>query len=306
MPEEMYAKSPPSGDRDDRRRGVVRPDERDGHAATEGRQERAESGLPGRGVRAAGRPGGPWRRDQGRSHPRVVASSNPVVRRVRALGGLDAGQPVAEEVGTRSPVRQHGVGVGGELEDGVERQVLETVAPVQLVGGHAGVDGVDAVLVPSVPVVGGQAEQASLAEESVVHRPRVDADARQVGVLGAGPAESGHDLPVQLDDVPVQGVAGRARAGRPGRSGSGRRGPSDAVPVHVADDDPPARRAEVDRGDAAAVRHGVPYRRNAAATPASTGTCSPVVCEKSDVQMAYTAFATFSGTTSRLRMVRWA
>ena len=43
-----------------------------------------------------------------------------------------------------------------------------------------------------------------------------------------------------------------------------------------------------------------------AATPASTGTCSPVVWVSSPPVSANTAFATCSGSTSRLRMVRWA
>ena len=48
------------------------------------------------------------------------------------------------------------------------------------------------------------------------------------------------------------------------------------------------------------------HRRNAAATPASTGTCRPVVCERSPAVSANTALATFSGSTSRFSRVRWA
>ena len=47
-------------------------------------------------------------------------------------------------------------------------------------------------------------------------------------------------------------------------------------------------------------------RRNAAATPASTGTCRPVVRARSPPVSANTAAATCSGSTSRLSSVRCA
>ncbi len=59
------------------------------------------------------------------------------------------------------------------------------------------------------------------------------------------------------------------------------------------------------RSTAANLRRST-HRRKAAATPASTGTCSPVVCEKSDVHSANAALAMFSGSTSRLSRVRCA
>ena len=46
--------------------------------------------------------------------------------------------------------------------------------------------------------------------------------------------------------------------------------------------------------------------RNAAATPASTGTWRPVVWLNSAEVIAVTALATCSGSTSRLSNVRWA
>ena len=49
-----------------------------------------------------------------------------------------------------------------------------------------------------------------------------------------------------------------------------------------------------------------PQRRNAAATPASTGMCSPVVWERSPPTSANTAPATCSGRTSFFSSVRWA
>ncbi len=47
-------------------------------------------------------------------------------------------------------------------------------------------------------------------------------------------------------------------------------------------------------------------RRKAAATPASTGMCRPVVWDSSPPVSASTAAATCSGSTSRLSRVRWA
>src|SRR5690606_28336903 len=52
--------------------------------------------------------------------------------------------------------------------------------------------------------------------------------------------------------------------------------------------------------------HRWDQRRNAAATPASTGTCNPVVWLSSPAVSARTALATCSGRTSRLSSVRWA
>jgi hypothetical protein len=73
---------------------------------------------------------------------------------------------------------------------------------------------------------------------------------------------------------------------------------------HVADHDTAAGGAEVDGGDGDG-GHG-DYRRKAAATPASTGMCRPVVWVRSGPTSAYTALATWSGRTSRFSSVRWA
>ena len=75
----------------------------------------------------------------------------------------------------------------------------------------------------------------------------------------------------------------------------------EATVLDPADDDPAARRAEVDRDEDA-----VGHRRKAAATPASTGMWSPVVCARSPPTSANTAAATCSGRTSFLSRVRWA
>ena len=70
--------------------------------------------------------------------------------------------------------------------------------------------------------------------------------------------------------------------------------------------DPAAGGAEVDRGDADGFRRTEHHRRKAAATPASTGMCRPVVWLSSEEQSTKTALAMFSGSTSRLRIVRCA
>ena len=150
-----------------------------------------------------------------------------------------------------------------------------------------------------VAVVHRGAEQRAVGvEQAVVDGPGVDADAVHLARL----TQSGEDLAVEPDDVPVQGVADAHRA------------VAEAVhlgeletcrPAHPRPDDPPGRGAEVDGGDGDAVG-GRAHRRKAAATPASTGMCRPVVCDRSAEQSTKTALATFSGSTSRLRRVRWA
>ena len=87
-------------------------------------------------------------------------------------------------------------------------------------------------------------------------------------------------------------------------------GRADGAHHHAA-----AGRPEVDRGHA---QRSVPglgavhlssrpaQRRKPAATPASTGMCRPVVCDSSPDVSTNTALATCSGSTSRLRIVRWA
>ena len=138
-------------------------------------------------------------------------------------------------------------------------------------------------------------------EQAVVDGPGVDADARQPGTA-AGRGEAGEDLAVQAGDVPAQVSV---EADRPVRE------PVDLVEVERVLADPadarPARwtrrgRPRRRRGRARRARH----RRNAAATPASTGMCSPVVWRSSPAVSAKTALATCSGSTSRLSRVRWA
>src|SRR4051794_39699925 len=73
---------------------------------------------------------------------------------------------------------------------------------------------------------------------------------------------------------------------------------------YAAGHHPAAGRTDVDSPEHRGLGGG--HRRNAAATPASTGMCRPVVWLRSAEQSTKTALATFSGSTSRLRRVRWA
>ena len=78
-------------------------------------------------------------------------------------------------------------------------------------------------------------------------------------------------------------------------------GQLELVGADPPDHHPAARRAEIDGRDEPAG-----HRRKAAATPASTGMCSPVVWLRSPPVRAKTAAATCSGRTSRLSSVRCA
>ena len=122
----------------------------------------------------------------------------------------------------------------------------------------------------------------------------------------------GIEIPAQVTAAPDQTVLEAVR-----------RDQLEATVVDHAEHDPARGGTEIDRRDceraagagagAGAVvrswaggRDGAAHRRNAAATPASTGTCRPVVCERSPEVRANTAFATFSGSTSCPSSVRWA
>ena len=190
-----------------------------------------------------------------------------------------------------------------ELEDRVERQVLHAGPGVDAAErGRSRSTARMAAVGPGVAIVVRTPDEGSLrVQQAVVHAPRVDADAgRRVGPARRD-REPGQDLAVQTEDVPVQAV--------------GQRDGSVREPVHLleleqvgfdpADDDPSARCPEVDRDDAA-VGPGAGHRRNAAATPASTGMCRPVVWARSPPVSANTAAATCSGRTSFLRSVRCA
>ncbi len=134
--------------------------------------------------------------------------------RRRGVGDLRAdrpGEPVGEQVGHeqqragRGELR--GVPRGRQLEDRVERQVLQSGHPVQLLGRHRRVHGRHRGLVPGVAVVHRVAQQCTVGvQQAVVHRPAVDAHAVQPAEVAAGGPEPVEDPGVQREDVPVQGA----------------------------------------------------------------------------------------------------
>ena len=203
-------------------------------------------------------------------------------RRVGRLGRSCAGQPVrrcrsgiSSTRSASSSARRESV--GGQLVDGVERRgtagrcarysssAAITAWTAATTAGRAG-----------VAVVVRRAEQVPTAQQPVVDGPRVDADAAQSRCRRAG-LDAGRRAP-----------GGRGRgcpsAGRQAAAPGSLREAGDRVQgravrwSHVAEDHPTARGAEVDGGDGPVHVRGSPaHRRNAAATPASTGMCSPVV-----------------------------
>ena len=148
-----------------------------------------------------------------------------------------------------------------------------------------------------VAVAVGVAEQLAVTvQQAVVHGPGVDADPVQLpGARHLG--DTGEHLAVDAEHVPEERAADRdAAVGEAVHLLQGEVPRTDAGGHHTA-----ARRPEVD-GREAQGRH----RRKAAATPASTGMCSPVVWLSWSVQRTKTALAMLSGSTSRLRIVRCA
>ena len=238
--------------------------------------------------------------------PPTVDAEQPGGGGIGTLGRHPPRQPVADQVGhqqRRIGHVEHAVeSVGDQLEHGVEVEELQPVTGVDPILGEFGVHGPGRPCASRVPVVVRQAEQFAVPQQPVVDRPGVHADARQIG-----------RRPNRLRQT-------RARVGEQPGKVPVHRG-ADAIPQvhrlvgepvhlthlqrprpHLGQHHPTAGGAEVDRGERADALH----RKKAAATPASTGTCKPVVWEKSDVHSANAAFAMFSGSTSRLSRVRWA
>ncbi len=186
-----------------------------------------------------------------------------------------------------------------------EREVLQAVDVVQLVGADEFVDAPDRSVGAAVAVGDRVGEQGAVGiDEPVVDRPCVDADRLDGRELAAERPQAAADLVVQPADVPPQVPVGLAhpvvetvhRVQHHRRSGR--------APVHDTGDDAPTGGPDVDSGEDPGGHAG--QRRNAAATPASTGTWRPVVWLNSAEVIAVTALATCSGSTSRLSNVRWA
>ena len=235
--------------------------------------------------------------DQGR-RPGAGADVEELGRgRVGDLRALFSGEPVREQVGNHQQAACHGQpALGRQLVDRVERQELQPGGGVQLLRAKA-FEVLLRVRGPLVPVVHRVPEQRAVrVEQPVVDGPGVDADA----VDRPGFREPVQHLLVEVEDVPVQ------CAGHPNR-------PVhepvallqyDRIATDLTDDHPAAGRAEVDGGDPDFSHRR--HRRKAAATPASTGTCSPVVSGRSPAHNANTAAPTCSGSTSRFSSVRLA
>lgn len=132
-----------------------------------------------------------------------------------------------------------------------------------------------------------------LAQQGVVDGPGVHADRHHVACAGQpvqGSAVEREQIPVQTVGQPDRAVRKPERLREPQPTGS-----------DLPDDDTTAGRTEVDRSV-----EGGAHRRKAAATPPSTGMCSPVVSDSSPPTSAKTAAAMCSGNTSFFRIVRCA
>src|SRR6266508_718760 len=185
-----------------------------------------------------------------------------------------------------------------DLEYRVQRQKLDAGHGVQLRGRHCGKHLGHHTVGTRVAVVYRVAEQSAVfVEQAVVNGPRVHPDGIQAPVRRgeSGRAQAVEHTPIQAQDVPVQCAADRhGHVVEAGDLVQAQRVWRDLGEHH-----PATGRTEVDGREGS-------HRRNAAATPASTGMCRPVVCERSPAVSANTAAATCSGSTSRLRSVRLA
>lgn len=188
-----------------------------------------------------------------------------------------------------------------ELVQSGERQKLQAVQREQLVGAHDAVDLVDDADGAAVSIRHRIGQQIAVGvEQAVVDPPGVDSDRLNLGIPCGKQTDAVLHLRPKHLDVPAQMAAALDHAvGEPVDQFE-----PDGLPFDKASHHPPARRAEVDRGDDPS-RHR-PYRRKAAATPESTGTIRPVVWENSEEASTATALATCSGSTSRWSSVRLA
>src|SRR4029079_9420758 len=185
----------------------------------------------------------------------------------------------------------------GELIQRVERQELQAIALVQGVGRDPGVDRLHSPLMARVPIRDRGSEQRPIAiQEAAVDAPSIDPDTLQVVSASRRRAKAGKDLSILTERGPTEAL--RQLHGLVRKSMDFLE--QQRVRSDVADDHPPGRRAEIDGADRSFGAH----LRNAAATPASTGTWSPVVCDRSPPTSANTAAATCSGRTSFLSKVR--
>ena len=302
----------PAGHADDRRGRVVRADVDDRDAGREPASRRPRRGAGDRGSpglrESAGRSSAAARarsirsvaqsrvgrraarsstRSSPRRRPRRSASSRP------GPGSAAAGRPGA---------KAGRAALGGQLVDRVERQELQRRSRAYSRSGGTTAWTSAHGRRPCARRDSGTARRARRrrVEQPVVDRPRVDPDRRRGHRRSRGPRRAARSRisPYDRRDVPVQAV-GQA-------TGSfGKRWTSVELDASSGPTRPTMTRPlDAPRSMAASEPRG--HRRKAAATPASTGMCSPVVWLRSPPVRAKTAAATCSGRTSCLSSVRCA
>ena len=143
---------------------------------------------------------------------------------------------------------EHRVRLGrerGELEDGVDGEVLYSRALVELAGRHDRERSLDGGRAAPVPIVDGVLEQPTLpVEQGEVDSPGVDTDRIDRPGLGACRAQPFEHFAEEAKDVPVEDAAGRDRNVR--KSVHLARG--QPLSVVAAQHDATALGAQVDRG----------------------------------------------------------
>ena len=237
---------------------------------------------------------------------RCATSYSPVVEAlVRSAPDL-AGEPVGEQVREQQQrlgrLERGRAARGDELVDRVERQLLQAGDGVQLARRRprrAPASATPSVRRVAVAVRGCRAAAVAV-EQPVVDRPGVDADAVAAARRAATSREPAEHLAVDAERRPSAATV--ATPHRP----LGKRCTSSSSSAPADRPSPTITRPLVAPRSTAATRTVDGHRRKAAATPASTGTCRPVVWVMSGPHSAKTALATCSGSTSRLSRVRWA
>jgi hypothetical protein len=180
------------------------------------------------------------------------------VRSATLAGELEPDEVGHEQEGVREvEASARIVLLGGELVQRVEGQELQAVPAIELVERCDGVHRLDARRRALVAIVERLAEHAVGTEEGVVDSPRVHADGGDVGRLAERLREARRDAAIQAGHVPVQArdEPNRivAEAGDlPDLEGAC------AATVDAAEDDPSARRAEIDRRDGARTHGRIP------------------------------------------------
>ncbi len=286
----------------------MRPDVRDEHVAARGPSRRRRRRAAARASCPAARAvpnsdaGSASAATRSSSHARRAGSNRPVVDAFVSSCLELAGQPVADEVRDhrhpRGAVEPRRGRVGGQLVQRVERQELGPRAGVQAFRGYA------ARRPP--PRRRRCARRDSGTARRRASRPRPAGRSRTPHESTATPARSPAAAPARRRPSRIERYSPSMSQCSP--SGERDRVVGEAVDLldrqrapavepDPADDDAPARGPEVDRRERAGPPGGRPraHRRNAAATPASTGMWRPVVWLRSPPVSANTAAATCSG-----------